>query len=98
MLRTFIPARTDDAVAFLVDRAQAAVDEQALAEWERAELFERSVTFDDVLEEMGALTDSERREFMVSLARATRGDANAVFVTIVAAKERIVARRLDKGV
>lgn len=94
----FIPSRTEDALAFLVEREQAEADARADAEWERAERIERAVTFDDVLEEMAtSCTDTDKLNFTVSLARATHADADAIFMIVDAAKQRVIARRLAEG-
>lgn len=64
MQPTLIPSRTDDAIAFLSERAQAAVDEAADAEYERRERAFACVTFDDVLEQIAMLPAAKKAELM----------------------------------
>lgn len=63
-MSTLIPSRTDDAVAFLTERAQAMADENADAEYERRERAAHRVTFDDVLQQLAGLPDAKKAELM----------------------------------
>jgi hypothetical protein len=93
---TALPSRTDDAVAFLTERAQAEADERAEAAWERQERIERSITFDDLLEAMTELSDAEKQEYMLCLARATRLDASQMFYYNELAKAKVIARKIQE--
>lgn len=97
MQTTFIPSRTDDAVVFLIERAQAALDAAADVEYDRRERAEAAVTFDDLLEELAGIDCNEQIEFMECLACAGRQAVAQLFVTLNAAKERIIKRRLAQG-
>jgi hypothetical protein len=94
---SFRPAETDDAVAFVNERAQAMADEAAEAEYERRERIERFVTFDDLLEELVALEGDKKREFMTWVASADRASCSCILVELSHAKERIITRRLAQG-
>lgn len=64
MCSAFIPSRTDDAIAFIAERAQAEIDEIELVEYERRERAAQRVTFDDVLEYFAGLSDDEKANVM----------------------------------
>lgn len=68
-MHTLIPSHTDDAVAFLTERALAMADEHADAEYERRERAAHRVTFDDVLEQLAALPDAKKAELMDAYGR-----------------------------
>lgn len=63
-MSTLIPSRTDDAVAFLTERAQAEADRRADAAYERRERAADQVTFDDVLEQIETMDDWKKLELM----------------------------------
>lgn len=94
---TLIPFRTDDAVAFLEDRALALADVQAEAEWQRRERIERRISFDDLLEELTATEAAKQRDFMIALASGDRGSCTHLYLELHNAKERIIERRLAQG-
>jgi hypothetical protein len=94
---SFRPAETDDAVAFVNERAQAMADEAAEAEYERRERIERFVTFDDLLEELVSTEAGKQRDFMIALASGDRASCTHIYLELHAAKERIIERRLAQG-
>ena len=96
-MSTALSSVTDDAIAFLSERDQIALDEAADAQWEREQRIERAVTFDDLIEELAALDADKRAEFMECLARGDRHDAHWLHHLISEAKDAIVKRRLAQG-
>lgn len=64
-----LPSRTDDAMAFLTERAQAEADQRADADYERRERAAGRVTFDDVLEQLAGLPDAKKAELMDAYGR-----------------------------
>jgi hypothetical protein len=96
-MSTILPSRTDDAVAFLTERAQAAADALADAQWEREQIVERHVTFADLLEELTDLGELSRAIFMLSVARGNRDDLHLIHCALSEAKQRIVKRRMAQG-
>ena len=97
-MSTLIPSRTDDAVAFLTERAQIEADECADGEYERYLRAERAVTFDDLLEELATTVSQEDGvEFMECLTDPHRSALAQIFVMLDKAKDRIIARRLAQG-
>jgi hypothetical protein len=98
MSTTLIPSRTDDAVTFLTERAQASIDEAADAEYERREALERAVTFSDLLEELTTTVSAEDgAEFMECMADPHRHNLAQMYMTLDKAKERVIERRLAQG-
>lgn len=92
-----IPSRTDDAVAFLAERAQAQADAAADAEYDRRERIEKSVTFADLLEQLVELSEKDGAEFMACLAHGNKHDRYWLHCVLEQAKEEIVTRRLAQG-
>jgi hypothetical protein len=97
MATPLLSSHCDDVISFLTERAQAAADAQADAEYERRERIERFVTFDDLLEELVALEGEKKREFMTWVASADRASCSCILVELSHAKERIITRRLAQG-
>lgn len=91
------PSRLSAEVEYFTERAQAEMDELETRAWERRERAEASVTFDDLLEELAGIQRYDQDEFMECLACADRQAAAQIFVTLNAAKERIIKRRLAQG-
>ena len=77
-MSTILPSRTDDAVAFLTERDQAAADALADSEWDREQIIEQHVTFDDLLEELTDLGELSRAIFMLSVARGSKDDLHLI--------------------
>ena len=92
-----IPSRLSAEVEYFTERAQAEIDERETEHWDRLQRVESEVTFDDLLEELAGIDQAEQIEFMECLACADRQAAAQLFVTLNAAKERIIKRRLVQG-
>lgn len=97
MCASLTSSRLAAEVDYSVERSQAEIDELELQKWERRERIESAVTFDDLLEEVAGIGQTEQVEFMECLACADRQAAAQLFVTLNAAKERIIKRRLAQG-
>lgn len=91
------PSRLSAEVEYFTERAQAEIDERETEHWDRLQRVESAVTFGDLLEELDGLEIADRIEFMECLACADRQAAAQLFVTLNAAKERIIKRRLAQG-
>lgn len=91
------PSRLSAEVEYFTERMQAEIDERETEHWERLQRIESAVTLGDLLEELDGLEMADRIEFMECLACADRQAAAQLFVTLNAAKERIIKRRLAQG-
>jgi hypothetical protein len=91
--------RVTQSVDYYSDRLQEALDNAALAAYDRRSQIEAAVTRFDLLEEISeSFTPAQDEALMHAIARGENRDLHLIHCLLLQAKEAIVKRRLSGGV